>query len=89
MIITSLPLRGAKIVDAEGRILSTLSDFLYEIYQSNNEDTPKNNFRATAAPLVTNNRDEGYTIGSEWIFSPTVYKLTSFTGTDANWSALN
>lgn len=88
-IISSLPDRGVKIIEEGGSATQSLSEFLSDLYESNNNDNPLNNFRATVPPAITNNRDEGYTIGSEWIDAPTVYKLTSFTGLDANWTALN
>lgn len=89
MLIGSLPLRGLPIVDSEGSPTDTFSDFLRDIRESNNNDNPLNNFRADAVPLVTNNRDEGYTTGSRWIYLDIVYTLTSFSGTDATWTALN
>ncbi len=88
-IIASLPHRGTIVVNEDGSLKESLAEFFSDLYQSNNNDNPKNNFRATGAPAVTNNRDEGYTIGSEWINHPTVYRLTDFTGTDATWTALN
>ena len=89
MLIGSEPNRGDRIVDKDGRLTESLSRFFSDLITSNNDDNPKNNFRATAPPAVTNNTDEGYTVGSEWIDAPTVYRLTSFTGTSANWTALN
>ena len=88
-VIASLPDRGDQVVNKDGTLTEGFSEFLSDLYESNNGDNPLNNFRATVAPTITNNVDEGYTVGSEWIVAPTVYRLTSFTGTDANWTALN
>lgn len=88
-VVASETRRGEKIVNDNGEIVEKHAIFLSEMRTSNNEDNPKNNFRATAPPAITNNRDEGYTIGSRWIDAPMVYTLTSFAGTDANWTALN
>ncbi|MEE8289716.1 MAG: hypothetical protein V3R25_09930 [Nitrosomonadaceae bacterium] len=88
-VISSLPHRGDKIIEENGSGTESLLEFMSDLYESNNQDNPKNNYRATVAPTITNNTSEGYTVGSEWIDAPTVYRLTSFTGADANWSALN
>ena len=88
-VIASETRRGERITNEKGEVLEKHAIFLSELRDSNNQDNPKNNFRATGIPLVTNNRDEGYTVGSEWILAPTVYRLTSFTGTNATWTALN
>ena len=89
MLIASTPQRGDQIVDKEGKPLESFSEFLADLSESNNQDNPKNNFRATGAPAISNNASEGFTTGSTWIDAPTVYTLTSFTGADANWTALN
>ncbi len=88
-VIASLPHRGDQGVNEDGSFTESVSEFFADLYESNNNDNPLNNFRATVAPAITNNASEGYTVGSEWIDAPTVYRLTSFTGTDANWTALN
>ena len=89
MLISSVPMSNDVIVDGEGRPTRMFAEYLTDLFESNNQDNPKNNYVAAAGPVVTNNRSEGYTVGSEWIDAPTVYTLTSFTGTDANWTALN
>ncbi len=88
-IIASLTHRGDKVVNEDGTLTESFSEFLSDLYESNNADNPLNNYRATVAPTIANNTSEGYTTGSEWIDAPTVYRLTSFTGDDANWTALN
>jgi hypothetical protein len=88
-VISSLPNRGVKIIDEGGSATQSFSEFLSDLYESNNQDNPQNNYRATIAPTVNDNVSLGYTVGSEWIDAPTVYRLTSFTGTDANWTTLN
>lgn len=88
-IIASLPHRGDKVVKEGGILEESFAEFLADLYESNNGDNPLNNYRATIAPTIANNASEGYTVGSEWIDAPTVYRLTSFTGDDANWTALN
>jgi len=89
MIISSTPDRGIQIIKEDGSPTEGFAKFLDDISTSNNEDNPKNNYRATIAPTIANNASEGYTTGSEWIDAPTVYRLTSFTGANANWTALN
>ena len=88
-VIASQPNRGDVIVDKEGKATQSLSEFFSDLYESNNQDNPQNNFRATVAPTINDNASLGYTTGSEWIDDPTVYRLTSFTGSNANWTALN
>lgn len=88
-VIASLPHRGDKGVKEDGSFTEAISEFFSDLYESNNQDNPLNNFRATGAPAITNNASEGYTTGSVWIDAPTVYFLTGFTGTDANWTAVN
>jgi hypothetical protein len=87
-VISSLPDRGVIIIK-EGAATQSFAEFLTDLYESNNQDNPQNNYRATIAPTINDNASIGYTVGSEWIDAPTVYRLTSFTGTDANWTALN
>ena len=88
-VVVGNPKRGDVISD-KGVILEGFARFLDRLTESNNNDNPLNNYRATGAPAVTNNASEGYTVGSEWIDAPTVYKLTSFAPNgDANWTALN
>lgn len=89
MLIASTPQRGDKLIKEDGSAEETFSEFLADLSESNNQDNPKNNYRATVAPTIANNAGEGYTVGSEWIDAPTVYRLTSFTGSDANWTPLN
>ena len=91
MIISSDPKRGVKLVNEDGTALEPFAIFLQQLTESNNQDNPKNNYRAIVAPVITNNASEGYTVGSEWIDSVTskVYRLTTFTGANANWSVLN
>ena len=88
-IIASLPHRGTKIIAEDGSATEGLSKFFSDLFESNNSDNPLNNYRATVVPTIADNRTAGYTVGSEWINAPTVYRLTSFTGEDANWTALN
>jgi len=88
-LISSTPRRGDKLIREDGSATEPFAIFLSDISQSNNADNPQNNYAATAAPTISNNASEGYTVGSEWIDAPTVYRLVSFTGTDANWVALN
>lgn len=89
MLISSYPNRGDKVVREDGRLMETFSKFISDLVRSNNQDNPLKNYSATAVPVVGNNASEGYTVGSEWIYLGIVYKLVSFTITDANWVALN
>ena len=92
-LLSNNPRRGDVIVDSEGRLTESFARFLNDLTESNNNDNPLNNFRASGAPAVTNNREEGYTIGSVWIDAPTVYQLTSFASdakdANATWTPLN
>ena len=92
-IVTSTPEGDEVIVDRDGRLTRRLARFFFDITESNNNDAPLNNYQASGPPAVTNNRQEGYTVGSEWIDAPTVYKLTSFASdaqdANATWTALN
>ncbi len=89
MLLSSNPQRGDILVDENGKAKETFAIWMSQMTESNNEDNPKNNYRATLAPTIDNNASQGFTVGSEWIDAPTVYRLTSFTGADATWTALN
>ena len=89
-IITSQPYRGDKITEQD-TATEAMSIFMSDITESINRDLPRNNFTASVDPTATDNIDLGYTRGSEWINNTTnkVYRLTSFSGTNAVWSLLN
>lgn len=89
MLISSLPKRGSVLIDKDGKATEAFAIFLSQLSESNNQDSPKCNYSASAAPLTTDNASQGYTVGSEWIYLNVTYKLTSFTSGNATWTALN
>lgn len=46
---------------------------------------PRNNPNATTAPTTSNNLNQGYAVGSTWIYNGITYTLVSFSGTNATW----
>lgn len=88
MYIASEPKRG-DVITEDGKAKEFFAIWMSQITESNNQDNPKNNFTATGVPTISNNASEGFIVGSRWIFADIVYTLTSFTGADATWTALN
>ena len=89
-IISSQPYRGDKITESDIPT-EAMSIFMSDITAIINRDLPRNNFTASTNPAALDNASNGYSRGSEWINNTTntVYKLTSFSGTNAVWTALN
>lgn len=64
---------------------SDISTFLQGV-----ETEPRHNYSATMPPSASNDEDQGYSVGSEWIDTVTgnIYKCVDATNGSAQWTAL-